>query len=300
MEHIIIDTTKPITYRADDIVFVIGRFQALHIGHQHLFVQAKAKFPHRKLGILTFFPDPRDFFSERVHPKILTHAERLAKFEQLGVDVVIEFVFHQAFASMTRQAFITLLESLEIQHIVHGEDFRFGRADDTTHVENTMMQSVGDLYVNHAKVSSSQLNQYVQEGRIDLLNAALNYPYFLSGEVIAGDRRARKLGFPTANVMVDLEKMLPYDGVYATKTVIAGEMFDSVTHIGSSPTFQREKKTIETHIFGMDNDLYGQTLDILFFERIRGVQTFSGVDAVKAQLQRDVEQVKQYFQLKNS
>lgn len=299
MEHIVIDTSKPLVHHFEDTVFAIGRFQALHRGHQHLLTELTARFPQKRCGVLTFFPDPRDFFSDTVQQKVLTHEERLSKFEQLGIDVVVEFKFDRLFSNMTKIEFVTLLKKLGIETIIHGEDFRFGRLDDERKSKNSMMQAIHDIYVDGMKVSSTQLNRYLQIGAIDQLNSALNYPYFLSGVVTGGDQRARTLGFPTANLIVDAEKMLPSDGVYATQTLYNGSVFQSVTHIGPSPTFHREAKKIETYVFNMDEDLYGETLTIQFYKRIRGVQVFSGVEAVKIQLQHDIEQVKQYFYQEN-
>lgn len=295
MEHIIIDVTKPNTYQFPDTVFAIGRFQALHFGHQHLLQQAQEMFPEKKLGVLTFSPDPRDFFSNTIQKKILTRTERLEKFSEFGVHTVIEFVFNQTFANMSKVDFVTFLKTLGIKRIVHGKDFRFGRFDDSSQADHPMMQAVEDIYIDTNKVSSSLLSTYLQEGQIEQLNNALNYTYNLSGIVVNGEKRARKLGFPTANLLLDDEKMEPGDGVYATKTIIDYDVFESITHIGSSPTFHREMKTIETHILGIDRDLYGKKLTVQFFKQIRGVQTFSGIDEVKNQLKQDVKCVKSYF-----
>lgn len=299
MEHIVVDITKPLAFQMNDTVFSIGRFQALHLGHQHLIKEAKRLFPNKKQGILTFSPDPRDFFSKNTQPKILTAQERYSKLEQLGIDVVVEFVFNQAFANMTKQSFIELLQQLNIEHVIHGQDFRFGSVEDDSTIKNSMLIAVEDLKVENMRVSSSQMNMYLQAGKIDMLNQSLGYTYSISGHVISGEKIARKLGFPTANVQIPNEKMLPGDGVYITQTYIDGEMFESVTHVGTSPTFQLNEKKIESHILKSIPDIYEKEITIFFLKKIRDVQKFDNIEMVKLQIDNDIEQVKQYFNKEN-
>lgn len=296
MEHIIIDITKPIEYRANNTVFTIGRFQALHKGHRHLINEAKRRFPGRRQGILTFSPDPRDFFLKQVQPKLLTKQERFTMFEALGIDIVIEFVFHESFAKLSQRAFIELMDQLHIDAIVHGQDFRFGAMESADCLKRTMMIAVEDVLLNESeKVSSSVLASYLENGNIEELNKALDYQYAISGSVVQGKQLARKLGFPTANLLIDKEKMLPGNGVYATQTMIDGKYYHSMTHVGPSPTFERQAKIVETHILDENLELYDQVITVFFYKQIRGVQTFDGIEAVQKQLCIDKSVVKQFF-----
>lgn len=282
-------------HKADHIVFVIGRFQAFHRGHQYLIEQAKALFPTYRVGIITFSPDPRDFFAGSIQQKILTHAERLKKFEASGVDEVIEFTFDDAFSKLTKKAFLQLMKSFQIEHIVHGGDFRFGSVDDHHQVDASILHEIPDLEVANQKISSSELVIVLQSGEIEELNRLLGYTYEVTGNVIQGKQLARQIGFPTANLFIDSEKLLPENGVYATKTSIDDKIYTSITHIGPSPTFDRKEKVVETHIIDRDLLLYGKDITVLFYKKIRGIQTFSGIDAVKQQLIEDVEVVKSFF-----
>lgn len=295
MEHIIIDVTKPITYQAHNIVFAIGRFQALHIGHQHLLSEAKRFFPTRKCGVITFTPDPRDYFSKKVNPKILTYTERLQKFEEIGVEVLIEFVFNETFSQLSKREFLDLMQKMNIDAIVHGQDFHFGNQNDYHHIKSPILHEVSDLQINNTKVASSELAKYLDKGAIRTLNEALNYVYSVTGNVISGRKLARKIGFPTANLNVDAEKILPVSGVYATRTKIDNETYESITHVGPSPTFEHFNQVIETHVFNYHKNLYDKKITVFFYEKIRDVEKFSGIEAVENQIKQDIICVKQYF-----
>lgn len=299
MEHIIIDISKPIINHFENTTFAIGRFQALHRGHQHLFREVSRLFPNKKRGVLTFTPDPRDYFFGKIQPKILTREERIEKFRELGIDILVEFVFNDIFAQMTKKAFIETLQTLGIDSIIHGEDFRFGSDQDQSDTTYPQLISIIDFQVDGEKVSSSLMSDFLQRGQIKELNQSLNYSYFVRGNVVRGKQLARKLGFPTANLDVESEKMLPENGVYATRTKIGDQLFSSITHVGPSPTFNRQKQVVETHIIGETLELYDTKITVFFESQIRKVENFSGMSAVRNQLKRDVDAVKQYFDSKN-
>lgn len=299
MEHIRIDITDLPTSKYDDFVFIIGRFQALHRGHQALLMEARKRFPNKKCGVVSFTPDPRDYFAKEQTSKLLTYSERIEKFSELGVEMVIEFEFDEVFSQQSQADFIKVLKQLGILHVIHGEDFQFGHQMKGKVENREVFVPVSDIIVNQQKISSSRLINFLESGAIGQLNEQLGYPFFMRGTVITGEKRARTLGFPTANIEVDLEKKLPSEGVYATRTKIENQMFESVTHVGTSPTFGRQIKVVETHLFNYSGDLYGKTLEIQFFNKVRSVQKFENVEAVRAQIIKDITQIKHYFAQKS-
>lgn len=298
MEVIRIDLENTNLPKIANSVFVIGRFQTLHKGHQSLFLEAKQRFPNKQIGVMTFYPDPRDFFTGKQQKKILTYDERLKALEDLGVEIVVEFNFTSYFANLSREEFVNYVTAMGIDTILHGSDFRFGKqGEDEVEIQSTLFHEINDYQISDTKVSSSLLADDLQKGDIETVNLLLGYNYFLNGNVIRGDQIARTLGFPTANISTDSEKLLPGDGVYATKTEIDGKSYYSLTHVGPSPTLGREMICVESHLLSYCGDLYEKDVKVTFFQKIRNVQKFANISEIKAQISRDITEIQRYFNI---
>lgn len=298
MEVIRIDLENTNLPQIANSVFVIGRFQTLHKGHQSLLLKAKEHFPNKRLGVMTFYPDPRDFFTKAKQQKLLTYTERLKQLEHLGVEVVVEFTFNAQFANLTRHEFIKRVRAMGIDTIFHGSDFRFGKqGEDDIEIHSELFHEIEDYQISDVKVSSSLLAHDLQKGDIEIVNDLLGYNYFVNGVVINGTKVARTLGFPTANLAIDSEKMLPGSGVYATVSEVDGNCYYSVTHVGPSPTLGREALCVESHLLSYTGNLYQKEMKLTFFQKIRDVQTFANITEIKGQISKDIIKIQRYFNI---
>jgi riboflavin kinase / FMN adenylyltransferase len=302
----------------------IGNFDGLHRGHQALLRQVIAvaqnafatgaiKQPAQS-GLITFDPHPLAILRpELPHFLLTTPEERLALAAQLGIDFGIIQSFTPEIAQLEARAFIGLLKAhVGLAGLVVGPDFALGRGrkgdlnallalgkefDYTLHVIEPVVQTTGP-------VRSSIIRQAIQAGDVATAAGFLDRFYSVRGKVIQGDQRGRQIGIPTANLQTAPDKLLPANGVYATRVKIDKEekrYFNSVTNLGVRPTVDGVQRRLETHILDFppvahSGDLYGQTLTIEFVARLRDEQRFSSLDALVAQIQLDIEQARQMLQ----
>lgn len=302
----------------------IGNFDGLHRGHQALLRQviavAQEAFAtgtikaQAQSGLITFDPHPLTVLRPEI-PRLLltTPAERLALAAQLGIDFGIVQSFTPAMAQLEARAFIELLKShLGLAGLVVGPDFALGRGrkgdlnalralgqeyDYTLHVIEPVVQAAGP-------VRSSSIREAIQAGDVATAAELLARFYSVQGEVVQGDQRGRQIGIPTANLQTPPDKLLPANGVYATRTKLDREeshYFNSVTNLGVRPTVDGIQRRLETHILDFppaahSGDLYGQMLTVEFVARLRDEQRFSNLDALVAQIQLDIKQARQVLQ----
>jgi riboflavin kinase / FMN adenylyltransferase len=303
----------------------IGNFDGLHRGHQallrkvidiahHAFATGAVKtFPQS--GLITFDPHPLTVLRPEIpHFLLTTPAERLALAAEIGIDFGVIQQFTHAVAGLEARDFLVLLKThLGLAGLVVGPDFAIGRGRKG---DLAALRTLGDElgYTLHVidpvtwtewPVRSSTIRQAIQQGDVTTAAALLGRYYHVSGEVVYGDQRGRQLGIPTANMQTQPDKLLPANGVYATRTRLqhAGVMryFNSVTNLGVRPTVDGIQQRLETHILDFPpaestGDLYGQLLTIEFVARLRDEQRFSSIDKLIVQIQLDIEQARQLFQ----
>ena len=280
-------------------VWAIGNFDGLHRGHGALFERARAtaRAQNALAGVLTFAPHPAKLLNPSLAPPlILTDDEKERGIAAAGLDLLCVLRFDARLAALSPQAFVqdVLHARLGAAGAVVGEGFRFGhRAAGTVddlraglaHVDVVAPVREGDLVC-----SSSKIRELVLEGKTDAAARLLGRPYWLEGEVVVGDRRGHTIGIPTANLQTARE-LLPKLGVYATSAVLAdGRRFQSVTNIGLRPTFAGQSGVrIEAHLLAFSGDIYGQRLHLDVVARLRDEMRFPGIDALKAQIARDID-----------
>jgi riboflavin kinase / FMN adenylyltransferase len=279
---------------------VIGNFDGVHRGHQSVLAQARgiADAGGHRCIVLTFDPHPREVLGGTPRPRLTTIERRIELLRANGADDVVVEPFTLEFASWTPDQFARdLLEAcLGAKAVVVGQNFRFGakRSGDLAKLRSLGVQLgfsvavariAGDAQGNF---SSTRVRAAVAAG--DLTEAAnvLGRPHSIAGIVEKGDQLGRKIGFPTAN-LGNVTEMLPPHGVYAIR---AGDR-RGVMNIGVRPTVDGTKLRIEAHLFDFDGDLYGQSLRTELVARIRGEQKFDGLDALKAQIAKDVQSAKE-------
>jgi riboflavin kinase/FMN adenylyltransferase len=280
-------------------VLVIGNFDGVHLGHQALLRKAREVADAQGLPavVLTFDPHPMAILRPP-HLRLFDLEDQQAQFRKAGMDGVVYLSFSRDFSELPAERFLerVLEPGFHPKAIVVGFNFRFGagRTGDTETLKQWGARNGCDVHVVEpfrtadGVVSTSEVRKSLQAGDVARAARLLGRPYFLSGIVVRGAERGRGLGFPTANL--HLEKVVtPAWGVYATRTLVQGRLVNSVSHLGPLPTFGDEAVRLETHLLDFTGHLYGETLQVNFIDRIRGVEKFNSIEELRAQILRDVE-----------
>ncbi len=292
------------------LALAIGNFDGVHLGHQALLADLVKVANEKGLtsAVMTFEPHPREFFSPNKAPaRLTTLREKLELFDALGIAKVFVCPFNARFAQISAQDFMhkILIGSLNTKSILVGEDFRFGakRAGTLADMSAAGFDLINQPQVNLAgeRVSSTRVREALANGDLTLATLLLGRAYSISGKVVHGAKRGRQLGFPTANIHMRHERPA-LNGVYAVKLrheQFKGELLDglpSVANLGVRPTIAGiPKLLLEVHVLDFTGDLYGQHVRVQFLHKLRDEMKFDGLDALKAQIGRDVEQAKIYF-----
>ncbi|MCB2209614.1 bifunctional riboflavin kinase/FAD synthetase [bacterium] len=300
------DNLQPHSYNSSCIT--VGNFDGVHRGHQAIIgdIVAAGKEKGKPVLVITFFPNPVEFFSGSKRPVYLTTpAEKEAILLQLGVDKVITFRFDRKFADLMPETFLSALkEKLGLGTLVVGYDFAMGKdRQGTIPVIRALGKEMGfsvevmdAIEFEGEEISSTRIRQALDAGDVRLPQTMLGRPYTVSGEVAHGSDRGTRIGIPTANLAHWPLKMLPAVGVYATRATVLGNTYQGVTNVGYRPTFEdQEKPNIETHILDFDGNIYGEKFKLQFVEKIRDEQKFDGVDALIAQIERDKATARRIF-----
>jgi riboflavin kinase / FMN adenylyltransferase len=288
----------------------IGVFDGVHRGHQDLIRQMLEGAHTRgcQTACVTFDPDPEVVVRpEAASLSLSSIDERIAWLRSLGVDHIEVIRFDQEVANLTPEAFIArLLEKFQVTSVWVGSEFRFGH-DRAGHVETLKdigvrcgfdVRAVEPLEYRGRRISASWIRAALAEGNMGLVQELLGRPYAMSGTVVEGMQRGRLLGFPTANVVPPTGRALPADGVYLVQATVAAEgvlegpgegPWHGVVNLGARPTFAEYERLLETHLLDFHGDLYGQTMRVQFLQQLRGIKKFESVDALREQIDRDIE-----------
>jgi len=282
-----------------ETILTIGAFDGLHRGHQAL-IQAvvhRARATGRLAALLTFHPHPAVVLAPDRAPRYLTTpGEKMALLESLGLDLVVLFPFNREVASTPARDFMVVLtRQLRLRELWVGPDFALGRnrEGNVPRLRDLGRELGYELHVvepvlgNAESISSSRIRALLLQGQVGEVTKLLGRYPSLSGQVVEGARRGRKLGFPTANLEVRSERAVPADGVYATFAVLGAERYPAVANVGVRPSFDNGRRTVEIHIFDFDQDIYGCDLVVEFVARLRDEQRFEKVDDLVAQIGRD-------------
>lgn len=297
---VIFDPQEPID---DHTSATIGNFDGVHMGHKKIIRSIKETAEKKGLStcVITFHPHPQKVLKNIDVPLLVPISERLNLLEKEGVDYVACYTFTEEISKISAREFITdiLVGKLNVKHLIVGPDFSFGKKREGNaellkdmgkmlHFETEVLEP---FLIDNELVSSSAIRELLKNGDIRKAAKFLGYDFYIDGIVIEGEKRGRKIGFPTINLDTDWD-ILPKIGVYATRAYIGKNKYDSITNIGYRPTFGENKLLIETHLFDFDSEIYGKRARIEFMERIRNEERFESVDALVAQIKKDVEEVK--------
>lgn len=287
----------------------IGNFDGVHLGHRAVIEQLKRR--SREFGrpsmVVEFEPQPQEYFKGSTAPARLSPLrDKLALLSELEVDYLLCLRFNRELAQTSAEDFVSqlMVESLDVRHLVVGDDFRFGhdrKGNFETLIDagKRMGFSVeeADTYeVDGARVSSTRIREALRAGRFREAERLLGRPFHISGRVVHGDKRGRTWGFPTANIAMD-RRRTPFTGIYAVEVTGAGESaVCGVASIGVRPTVPGPaRELLEVFLLDFDADVYGKRIEIAFLERIRDERKFEDFDGLKSQIASDIKQAKQFF-----
>ncbi len=295
---------------AKGCVLSIGNFDGVHLGHQHILraVVAQAQKIKRPSIVMLFEPLPVEFFSPQEAPvRLMNFREKVKALQGSGIDYVLCVRFNEAFAQLSAEQFVQtiLVNQLHIQHLVVGDDFRFGlqRQGDFKYLQQAGARfgfSVTDMPtfdLAENRVSSTRIRQALSIPDLEEAEKLLGKPFGFNGRVIHGQKLGRTLGFRTLNLNPKRIQM-PVQGVFAvTVEGIADEPWEGVANLGLRPTVDGFRPSIEVHLFNWNKEVYGAHVDVTLKKFIRPEQKFNGLEALKTQIALDAEQAKQFFKL---
>lgn len=280
----------------------IGVFDGVHCGHQALLAQMMAQAAGLRTAVLTFFPHPKVVIQGRSGRIYLTTLEdRLRYLKETGVDLVIVHPFDEHTRHTRAAAFMDQLQTHVGMTQVWSGEFalgykREGTAPVLTEIgreKGFTVHEVHDLLmINGDRVSSTRIRTALTEGEVAQVRPLLGRYYALTGTVNEGDKRGRTINFPTANLDVWDQLIIPGNGVYAAWATVGEHTYKAATNIGVRPTVDGINHRIEAHLLDFEGDLYGQEITLSFVERVRAEMKFSGLEALQAQIAADVEQVR--------
>ncbi len=277
-------------------VTCIGAFDGVHLGHQALVNMAKSI--SSKFQILTFDPVPKKFFNN-MHKLLSTKDMKVDILSRLSPESII-FLNFKDVKDLNPEDFCNILNNkLNTKSIVVGKDFKFGknREGDVNflikYFGNTNVHVLNDYIVNDLKISSTLIKSTINEGKLELANQYLGYSFKLKGKVEHGNRMGHKIGFPTANINVDVNLVTPKFGVYEVDVTKADKTYKGVMNIGNRPTVSNDLKlSYEVHILDFDEDIYGSFLEVKFVSFIRDEIKFDNIEELKNQISIDIKSIK--------
>ncbi len=290
-------------------VATIGNFDGVHLGHQAVLGQLAEQ--GAKLGLPTvvvmFEPQPQEFFcgAGDAPPRLTRFREKVQTLRRYSVDRIVVLPFNPQLAAMPAEQFIQrlLVDGLGVKYLVVGDDFRFGhkRQGDFELLQLAGKQhgfqvaAMRSFLVDGERVSSTRIRTALAAGDMALADQMLGRIFRLSGKVVKGDQRGRQLGFPTANINLH-RRSLPLQGVFAVETYgVEGEPVAGVANIGVRPTFNGKRPVLEVHLLDFSGDLYGRHVEVEILHKIRSEKRFDSLDALVAQIDRDIERARDFF-----
>ncbi|MFT9498287.1 bifunctional riboflavin kinase/FAD synthetase [Anaerosolibacter sp.] len=306
----IITSLETIDIKSYKCGVALGSFDGIHIGHQTLLMNLvdvcrKNKF---KSVVYTFTNHPRSLTSRNGAPnRILTEKDKFNVFREFDIDYVISVEFDDLHRNLAPAKFVEdiLIRKLNMAYGVVGFDYRFGYKahGDVNLLKEYQQQFMYELKIVDAVkiedeiISSTAIRKFIGDGMINKANLFLGRKYSVFGNVVRGKGLGHQLGFPTANLKIEGNLILPKPGVYYTKCIIDEKIYPSITSVGYNPTFGENPITVETHILNFDNDLYGKEIEVQFYHCCRGEMKFASVDDLVKQVQIDIKSAQIYFNM---
>lgn len=283
----------------EDTVLVLGYFDGLHKGHQTLFKEARkiADEQGLKIAVLTF-PESPNLAFVRYQPELMLHLnhpeERAAHLENLGVDYLYLIDFTSHFSKNTaREFFDKYVSALKAKAVVAGFDYHFGsdkrKAEELADYFDGRIVIVSSVNQDDEKISSTRIRETIQNGDVAKAHQLLGYPLSTRGIVVHGNARGRTIGYPTANLAPLDRVILPADGVYVVDVEHNGKIYRGMASVGKNVTFEGDELRFEANLFDFAEEIYGDTIRIIWLDKIRDMVKFDGIEELVTQLKSDEE-----------
>ena len=304
-----LDTETPFT--KDSLCLTIGNFDGFHNGHQEILKTLKKISIDKKLlsAVMSFDPHPRSFFNKDVDNfNIYTKKDKLNFLKDFGIDIYINFAFDKKLSEYSSNEFIDeiLVKKLNIKNLIVGSDFKFGKdregnvdiLNSFSKIYNYEINLVNAVNIKNKKekYSSSLIRKDIEDGNFENVSKSLGRYWHMKGKIVEGQKKARKINFPTANMEPD-NHILPKKGVYCVEVVYSGKKYFGISNFGVRPTVDGSKLLLETHIFNFDEEIYGKELTVRFLTFIRSEQKFGNFDLLTEQIKKDIETAKEYHNI---
>ncbi len=290
-------------------VLCLGNFDGVHVGHQKLIVETltradalRGEYPEIKSGVWFFRRAPLEIIADKPLPHIADLRQKLEIFAELGLDLAYIYDYEDI-GDFSPRRFVDEILKKECGCVfaVCGFNFKFGyKAMGTAGLLSDLMNGnasiVEPITLDGETVSSSKIRQCIADGQIEKVNTLLGRNYSIKSTVIHGKQLGRKLGIPTINQRIGTDMALLKKGIYVSRSNIDGQWFPSVSNIGLRPSVEDSSVVnCETYIIGFNGDLYDREIKVEFLKRLRDEKKFDSVDALKAQINADIEYTKEYF-----
>ena len=295
---------------AGDVVLALGFFDGVHRGHQAVIQAARDEADRLKLplAVMTFNMAPRIMY-QQIHPEEVTYLTTLAEKErlmrQLGVDYLYVAQLTSSFAALKPQEFVDqYMVGLHAKSVVAGFDYTYGKKDIAnmrtlaSHAAGRFnIIEVNKLSEDTSKVGSTEIRHDLNTGQIDKANQQLGYIYSIDGIVVHGEKRGRELGYPTANLMVAAESLIPVEGVYVVEMLLNGQVYPGVASIGNNITFgENRKRTVEIHLLDFKGEIYGEYVTVYWHKYLRPELKFDGIEGLIKQMDQDAVDAENYLE----
>lgn len=287
----------------ENSVVTIGNFDGIHKGHIQLIKRTvdQAKKKNFKSVIFTFENHPMRYFRANSIKNLMTNEDKIEMMKSLGIDIIVMIPFDEYMTKISGQDFVNeiLLDTLGAKKVIVGHDFTFARnkegniklLKDLSEQYGFELEVVNPIKIDDIRISSTHIRNLISSGDVEKVYKYLGRNYTLSGEVVHARKIGRTIGFPTANIKIDENMVIPKVGIYATKVYIDNKVYYGATNVGYNPTVNGKTLSIETNILEFDDDIYGKNITIEFLQRIRDEKKFNGIEELKNQLQKDTKYV---------
>ncbi|MBE5883660.1 MAG: bifunctional riboflavin kinase/FAD synthetase [Lachnospiraceae bacterium] len=287
-------------YLDTDTAVAIGKFDGVHIGHRRLLEEILLqKSQGLAVCVFTFDPAPAVLFGLSDGKELTTKEEKRHLFEQMGVDILIEFPLTPETAGISPEQFVSevLVKRMRTRFIAAGEDLSFGcRGAGNAQMLKQLGSELGfdvkiinKITVQNREVSSTYVRDVVERGELVIAEAMLGIPYMIMGKVSHGKRIGRTIGFPTVNLIPDSNKLLPPNGVYYSQVCWQGKQYRAISNVGYKPTVTEEKTVgVESFLYDFEDEIYDENIVVSLLEFRRPEQQFSSLEALQEQLKEDI------------
>ena len=284
-------------------IVTVGIFDGVHLGHQYLLKQLQntANIENTEELVITMNPHPSIFFGKNI--KLLnTLDEKIEQFKKKEIKNLLILDFNQELVNTSQLKFVEeiLVQKLKAKSLIVGYDNAFGLKETRSQQQSYTLPIIRiEEYQNNSKIKSSEIRKLLETGKVEEASKILGYNYMISGIVEKGEQIGHKLGFPTANIgNIDEHKLIPAKGVYIIEVKYNERWLPAMLNIGTRPTFNATKKTIELHILNFNENIYSKHLKIKFLKQIRNEQKFDNINSLIIQLNKDKQITENYFTIK--